>query len=257
MLIAGRKRAGLEPLGRNYAKEDGQMVSKPAGEKVKGKGKGKGKDKAKEDGAAIPVTPESSGSKPKAKKARASAATMTKSPETADRISTKKKTKKEPKVDSVPRASASSGSLSPPPAIAAGPKPHDPTKKQRPSHAFSLDSDSSLTDEEVDGSKPGEPSGPKTKVKQNSKVGAKPAKKGDGKVKSKLKDAGGKVKTPVKGEKGKSINKGVTKEGEKKVRAKPVKKPEVAVEPPVFEKVDTRLGRVEAEHRIMVSQYMR
>jgi len=38
----------------------------------------------------------------------------------------------------------------------------------------------------------------------------------------------------------------------KKQRARPVKKPEVAVEPPLFEKVSTRMGRREAEQRIAV-----
>lgn len=43
------------------------------------------------------------------------------------------------------------------------------------------------------------------------------------------------------------------KEVKSAVKAKPKPKPEVVVEPPVFEKVDTRLGRLEAEQRIMVS----
>ena len=46
----------------------------------------------------------------------------------------------------------------------------------------------------------------------------------------------------------------MVKDGEivKKPRAKLVKKPEVPVEPPVFEKVETRLNREEAEQRIAV-----
>lgn len=57
--------------------------------------------------------------------------------------------------------------------------------------------------------------------------------------------------TPKKCETGKG--KGGAKEGEvKKPRPKAVKKPEIPVEPPVFDKVDTRLGRVEAEQRMAV-----
>ncbi|WWC62148.1 uncharacterized protein I303_104740 [Kwoniella dejecticola CBS 10117] len=46
------------------------------------------------------------------------------------------------------------------------------------------------------------------------------------------------------------------KDKEKKVKPKPVKKPEVIPEPPVFEKVDTKLGREEAEQRIMLREYL-
>ena len=240
-------------MGRNW--------DKPNVEDVKAaKEKGKGKSKATEDTAALPKTPDSSDPKPKAKKPRTStAASLAKSPNTAG-LKVSKPKKKELKV--IPgKASKSSDTLSPPPKLSSGPKPHDPTKKQRPSHVFSF-SDSSLTDEEMDGqtSKVGESSKTKTKTKKDAKAGVKrPTKKDDGKVKAKAKEVNGKEKTAVKGEKGKGKGKGkgkakeAIKEGEKKVQAKPVKKPEVVVEPPVFEKVDTRLGRVEAEHRIMVS----
>ena len=213
------------------------------------KDKSKGKSKVTEDTATLPKTPDSSDPKPKAKKPRTSRA---KSPNTAAPKVSKPK-KKEPKTvpAELPKYSAS---LSPPPTLSSGPKPHDPTKKQRPSHAFSF-SDSSLTDEEMDGqtSKVGESSKTTTKPKKAKDGVQKPTKKDDGKVKAKAKDVSGKGKTAVKGEKGKGKAKDVPKNGEKKVRAKPAKRPEVAVEPPVFEKVDTRLGRVEAEHRIMVS----
>jgi len=106
-------------------------------------------------------------------------------------------------------------------------------------------------------SKVGESSKTTTKPKKVKDGVKKPTKKEDGKVKAKVKDSKGKEKTPVKGEQGKGKAKDVPKTGEKKVRAKPAKKPEVAVDPPVFEKVDTRLGRVEAEHRIMVSLALR
>ena len=43
----------------------------------------------------------------------------------------------------------------------------------------------------------------------------------------------------------------------KKADARPVKKPEIVVEPPIFEKVDTRLGREEAEQRISVCLMLR
>ncbi|WVW84100.1 hypothetical protein I302_106129 [Kwoniella bestiolae CBS 10118] len=46
------------------------------------------------------------------------------------------------------------------------------------------------------------------------------------------------------------------KDKEKKVKPKPVKKPEVIPEPPIFEKVATRLGREEAEQRIMLREYL-
>jgi hypothetical protein len=233
-------------MGRNWDKPDVKDV-KPAKEKSKGK------SKATEDTATLPKTPDSSDPKPKAKKARASTATSrAKSPNAAVPKVSKTK-KKEPKT--VPAdVSKSSASLSPPPAIPSGPKPHDPTKKQRPSHAFSF-SDSSLTDEEMERqtSKVGESSKTTTKPKKAKGGVKKVSKKDDGKAKTKAKEASGKEKTAVKGEKGKGKAKDVPKNGEKKVRAKPAKKPEVAVEPPVFEKVDTRLGRVEAEHRIMVS----
>lgn len=238
-------------MGRNW--------DKPNVEDVKAdKEKSKGESKATEETAALPKTPDSSNPKPKAKKPRTStAASLAKSPN-ATGLKVSKPKKKELKV--IPgKASKSSASLSPPPKLASGPKPHDPTKKQRPSHVFSF-SDSSLTDEEMDGqtSKVGESSKTKTKTKKDAKdVVKRPTKKDDGKVKAKAKEVNGKEKTAVKGEKGKGKGKGkakeAIKEGEKKVRAKPVKKPEVVVEPPVFEKVDTRLGRVEAEHRITVS----
>lgn len=248
--MVGRRKSGLEPLGRQYATDTGKKEEKSDDKKVKAKGKGK----EKADGAVLPITPDSSESKPKAKKARQSTASKAKSTQTVEAKPVKLKKKKEAKEAPVAEASASSGSLSPPPNLASGPKPHDPTKKQRPSHAFSLDSDSSLTDVEAVGetSKAGGAVKPKAKAKKDTNNGVKPTKKSDGKVKSKTKDVNGKVKTPVKREKGKSQGKGGI-EGEKKVRAKPIKKPEVPVDPPVFEKVDTRLGRVEAEHRIMVS----
>jgi len=236
-------------MGRNWDKPNVENV-KPAKEKSKGK------LKATEDTAILPKTPDSSDPKPKAKKPRTStAASLAKSPN-ATGLKVSKPKKKELKV--IPgKASKSSPSLSPPPKLTSGPKPHDPTKKQRPSHVFSF-SDSSLTDEEMDGqtSKVGESSKTKAKTKKYAKdVVKRPTKKDDGKVKAKVKEVNGKEKTAVKGEKGKGKAKAkeAIKEGEKKVRAKPVKKPEVVVEPPVFEKVDTRLGRVEAEHRIMVS----
>jgi len=235
-------------MGRNWDKPNVENV-KPAKEKSKGKSK---------DTAALPKTPDSSDPKPKAKQPRTStAASLAKSPNTAG-LKVSKPKKKELKVIQG-KASKSSASLSPPPKLTSGPIPHDPTKKQRPSHVFSF-SDSSLTDEEMDGqtSNIGESSKTKTKTKKDAKdVVKRPSKKDDGKVKAKAKEVNGKEKTAVKGEKGKGKGKGkakeAIKEGEKKVRAKPVKKPEVVVEPPVFEKVDTRLGRVEAEHRIMVS----
>lgn len=65
------------------------------------------------------------------------------------------------------------------------------------------------------------------------KEAAKPVQAGTGKDKSK--DAEGKAKIP---------------------RAKPVPKPEVPVDPPIFEKVDTRLGREGAEYRLMVSHFL-
>ena len=52
---------------------------------------------------------------------------------------------------------------------------------------------------------------------------------------------------------GKGKGKAVEADETKKVRTKPVKKPEVIVEPPAFEKVDTRLGKNEAEQRMHVS----
>jgi hypothetical protein len=141
-----------------------------------------------------------------------------------------------------------------------GPQPHDPKKKQRPSHVFSLDfdSDSSLTPPaEGDSTKVNDstvtkatkPTKPKT-AKQAGSVKAEGVTKTktDGKGKGKGKEAAA-VKGVPKG-------KGKAKEavaGEKKPRAKPVKKVEKPVEPPVFEKVDTRLGHVEAEQKIMVS----
>jgi hypothetical protein len=141
--------------------------------------------------------------------------------------------------------------------LPSGPKPHDPKKKQRPSHVFLSDSDSSLTETEEIG-------GPSVKPKKAAKVKVKDAtkkttKKKDGSAKAAEKANGkgkGKGKEKVDKEaKVKGDGKGKSKEGkdvEKRVRAKPVKKPEVPVDPPVFEKVDTRLGRVEAEHRMMV-----
>jgi hypothetical protein len=229
-------------MGRNWDKPNVKDVA-PAKEKSKGK------SKTTENTATLPKTPDSSDPKPKAKKPRTSRA---KSPNAAAPKVSKPK-KKEPKTVQAD-ISKLSDSLSPPPAIPSGPKPHDPTKKQRPSHAFSF-SDSSLTDEEMDGqtSKVGESFKTKTKTKKAQDGVKKPTKKDDGKVKVKSKDVKGKEKTAVKGEKAKGKAKDVLKNGEKKVRAKPAKKPDVAVEPPVFEKVDTRLGRVEAEHRIMVS----
>ena len=213
------------------------------------KEKSKGKSKVTEDTATLPKTPDSSDPKSKAKKPRTSRA---KSPNTAAPKVSKPK-KKESKLVSAER-SKSSASLSPPPTLPSGPKPHDPTKKQRPSHAFSF-SDSPLTDEEMDGQTPkvGESSKTKPKPKKAKDEVKKPTKKDAGNAKTKTKEASGKGKTAVKGENGKGKAKDVPKNAEKKVRAKPAKKPEVAVDPPVFEKVDTRLGRVEAEHRIMVS----
>ncbi|EIW70475.1 hypothetical protein TREMEDRAFT_28462 [Tremella mesenterica DSM 1558] len=46
------------------------------------------------------------------------------------------------------------------------------------------------------------------------------------------------------------------KDGEKKQRAKPVKKPVAPVEPPTFENVATRLGREEAEQRIQLREFV-
>jgi hypothetical protein len=234
-------------MGRNWDKPNVKDI-KPAKEKSKGK------SKATEDKAALPKTPDSSDPKPKAKKPRTSRA---KSPNAAASKVSNPKKKKQPKLV-LAVVSSSSGSLSPPPAIPSGPKPHDPTKKQRPSHAFSF-SDSSLTDEEMEGqtSKVGESSKTITKPKKAKDGVKKPTKKDDGKIKVKAKEVNGNDKTAVKGEKGKGKAKDVLKNGEKKVRAKPIKKPEVAVEPPVFGRVDTRLGRVEAEHRIMVSRRRR
>jgi len=80
--------------------------------------------------------------------------------------------------------------------------------------------------------------------------------KAEGVTKTKTDGKGkGKGKEPV-AVNGASKGKGKAKEavaGEKKPRAKSVKKVEKPVEPPVFEKVDTRLGHVEAEQKIMVS----
>ncbi|WRT66520.1 uncharacterized protein IL334_003479 [Kwoniella shivajii] len=39
-------------------------------------------------------------------------------------------------------------------------------------------------------------------------------------------------------------------------KPKPLKKPEIPPEPPIFEKVDTKLGREEAEQRIMLREYL-
>lgn len=257
-------------MGRGWDKPDGKDT-KTVGAKSKGKAKATG------DQATLPITPESSETKPKTKKPRTSTATsLAESPNGADSKVSKPKTKKEPKPVPNGKVSTSSDSLSPPPAVSSGPKPHDPTKKQRPSHVFSF-SDSSLTDEE-DGdqsTKAGEPSKakPKTSTKKDKNTtkkdkitnkketksetkaeDKKSTKKGEGKAKS-TKAANGKEKQG-KVEKGKGKAK-EAKDGEKKVRAKPVKKVEVPVDPPVFEKVDTRLGRVEAEHRIMVSPSLR
>jgi hypothetical protein len=147
---------------------------------------------------------------------------------------------------------------------AIGPRPHDPTKKQRPSHAFSLDfdSDSSLTppleDEQgkpaASASKPKEAKGeskPKTQAgKQSVKAkDGKPAPKGKRTTKVK----GGLIVEKKDTPKGKGKKTDTAKPVEKKPRAKPIKKAEKPVEPPIFEKVDTRLGRVEAEQKIMVS----
>jgi hypothetical protein len=238
-------------MGRNWDKPDVKDV-KPAKEKSKGK------SKATEDTATLPKTPDSSDPKPKAKKPRASTATSrAKSPNAAVPKVSKPK-KKEPRTVPADISKLSDSLSPPPPAIPSGPKPHDPTKKQRPSHAFSF-SDSSLTDEEMEGqtSKVGESSKVKPKPKKAKDGVKKPTKKDDGKVKAKAKEVSGKETTAVNGEKGKGKAEDVPKNGEKKVRAKPAKKPEVAVDPPVFEKVDTRLGRVEAEHRIMVSLALR
>lgn len=150
----------------------------------------------------------------------------------------------------------------------SGPRPLLTNQPMRPSHAFDLSSDSELSDldlkpvassskvvkkpqKQVDGSK-------KSKVdtaKVAAKKGAATAKgkkqekadktasgKSDGKAK-------GKVKTKPKDSKAGSKE----KDKGKKPKAKPEKKPEVPVDPPIFEKVDTRLGRYEVEHRIMVS----
>jgi hypothetical protein len=248
-LIIGRRKAGLEPLGRDWDKPNGiaKKDIKPKG------GNSKGKGKAEENGTALPITPESSESKPKAKKPRVSTATSSRAKSPKDDALKISKPKPKKKKEPVPVVvSGSSPSLSPPPALPSGPKPHDPAKKQRPSHAFSL-SESPLTDEEVVGQPPkaGQSSKPKNKkaIKGDTKV---TTKKEGGKVKSTTKKADEKQKPAVKDEKGKGKAKQI-KPVDKKPRAKPVKKIEVPVEPPVFEKVDTRLGRVEAEHRIMVS----
>lgn len=77
--------------------------------------------------------------------------------------------------------------------------------------------------------------------------------KSPGKTKNKIKTmASGTPNGKVKPN-GKAKNASV-QNGDKKPRAKPVKKPEVPVEPPAFEKVDTRLGLEEAQQRMQVGQ---
>jgi hypothetical protein len=202
-----------------------------------------------------------SGSEAKAARKSTSKA-VTKAAESVKAKPAAKKTKKEKKNDEV--AGSGESSLTPEPTsvngTVNGPQPHDPKKKQRPSHVFSLDfdSDSSLTppaegdSKKVNGStvtKAAKPAKPKT-AKQAGSV------KAEGVTKTKTDGKGkGKGKEPV-AVNGASKGKGKAKEavaGEKKPRAKSVKKVEKPVEPPVFEKVDTRLGHVEAEQKIMVS----
>jgi len=176
----------------------------------------------------------------KSKKPRVSNATST----LANSSDTKAKPKPEAKTEVEIKAIASSPSLSPPPALPPGPKPHDPKKKQRPSHVFSFSSDSTLTEPEVGGPsvKPAKAVKAKDDLEKTTKKSAEKVVNGTGKGKVNGKEEKGKGKGKAK----------EAKDGEKKVRAKPVKKPEVPVDPPVFEKVDTRLGRIEAEHRMMV-----
>lgn len=96
-----------------------------------------------------------------------------------------------------------------------------------------------------DGKLDGKP-GNKKQKSEEAKVEGKSKGKGVATTKTEKKEKGGPVMTPKKGDKSKS------KDKDKKPRAKPVKKPELPVDPPAFEKVDTRLGKGEVEHRIMV-----
>jgi len=230
----------LEPLGRlngdGKAKVDNGTVKPETainGEKpATGPRKSKGKEK-EETSTDPPKTT-------KSKKPRVSNATST----LANSPDTKAKPKSKAKTEVETKAIGSSPSLSPPPALPPGPKPHDPKKKQRPSHVFSFSSDSTLTEPEV--------GGPSVKPKKAAKV-KDDSKKTTKKSAEKVVNGTGKGKVNGKEEKGKGKGKAKeAKDGEKKVRARPVKKPEVPVDPPVFEKVDTRLGRIEAEHRMMV-----
>ena len=230
----------MEPLGRlngdGKAKVDNGTVKPETainGEKpATGPRKSKGKEK-EETSTDPPKTT-------KSKKPRVSNATST----LANSPDTKAKPKSKAKTEVETKAIGSSPSLSPPPALPPGPKPHDPKKKQRPSHVFSFSSDSTLTEPEV--------GGPSVKPKKAAKV-KDDSKKTTKKSAEKVVNGTGKGKVNGKEEKGKGKGKAKeAKDGEKKVRARPVKKPEVPVDPPVFEKVDTRLGRIEAEHRMMV-----
>lgn len=106
------------------------------------------------------------------------------------------------------------------------------------------------------GNKPKKSSKPRPSAAKSTSI---PTAKAKAKLSDKNKANGQteKVKGKAKADPAKGKGKGKTgaegKEKDKKPRPKPEKKPEVPVDPPRFEKIDTRLGREEVEHRIMVS----
>lgn len=145
------------------------------------------------------------------------------------------------------------------------PNPAAPKQPADSSTIMIIDSGSELSEidsaDPVDGLKPAKTARTRSKPK-TAHAKPKPAETASGKgapkkvvkgAKTGKSDKGqGTPKQGMKEDKGKGKAKVDGGEVVKKPRAKPVRKPEVPVEPPAFEKVDTRLGKEEAEQRIAV-----
>jgi hypothetical protein len=111
------------------------------------------------------------------------------------------------------------------------------------------------------------PEQPKGKSAVKSETKEKGEGKGKGKGKESSKEKGkkdvGKPGTPKKKEAGKTAtpkkkgkDAGKIESAPRPKKPKPVKKPDPPVDPPVFEKVETRLGQGEVEQRIQLREYL-
>lgn len=225
LLGPGRRKKGLEPLGISLAQDRGESTDARPSPKNIGTSKQNG------------TKPNGEVSKAKAHPKSANGTTIGSSP-----------------------------SLSPPPKAKPiahnGPRPLSATKAARPSHVFSLASDSELSELDAEGEtrvngtaskakKATKPRASGTKSQSTSATTSKSKVAGKANVQAEKTKVKGKAKAGAGAEKGRTVT--VAKEKVKKPRPKPEKKPEVPVDPPKFEKVDTRLGREEVEQRIMVN----